>query len=146
MKIPFRILSGFVFLGLILFLLNLDLYEQYSRLEFEKYLRTHSYNTRPKLTKKEWKKLLPKKDRPDLAAEQDFFMTMDPVLKTVPIERLFLAYEAADISRQTRSSAVNWTEHGPNNIGGRTRAIMFDPNDENSQKFENSGNFQRETW
>ena len=59
---------------------------------------------------------------------------MDPVLKTVPIERLFLAYEAADISRQTRSSAVNWTEHGPNNIGGRTRAIMFDPNDETKKK------------
>ena len=30
---------------------------------------------------------------------------------------------------------ANWTEHGPNNVGGRSRAIMFDPNDATNKKF-----------
>ena len=77
----------------------------------------------------EWKKLLPKKDRPDLAAEQDFFMTLDPALKMVPRERLIQAFEKAEISRSLRTTSVEWNEHGPDNVGGRTRAVMFDPND-----------------
>jgi PKD repeat protein len=103
-------------------------YEQ-GRIEFEQFLREHPYNQRPHLTKKEWKKKLTKKDRPDLAMEQNFFMTMDPAIGRVPSERLALAYEAAEISRNRIQRNVDWTEHGPDNIGGRTRAIMFDPND-----------------
>ena len=49
-----------------------------SRIDYEQFLRDHPYNNRPRLTKKEWKKLLPKKDRPDLAAEQDFFYDSRP--------------------------------------------------------------------
>ncbi len=29
---------------------------------------------------------------------------------------------------------VNWAERGPNNVGGRTRALMWDPNDPNTTK------------
>jgi hypothetical protein len=28
-----------------------------------------------------------------------------------------------------RNNRLNWTERGPNNIGGRTRALLVDPND-----------------
>ena len=79
---------------------------------------------------------IPKKDRPDLAAEQDFLLTMDPATGTVPKERLFAANRVA---RQLQSEALArggaplvtqaWEERGPNNFGGRTRALMFDPND-----------------
>ena len=106
-----------------------------NRIDYEQFLRDHPYNNRPKLTKKEWKKLLPKKDRPDLAMEQDFFMTLDPALKMVPRERLIQAFEKAEISRSLRTTSVEWNEHGPDNVGGRTRAVMFDPNDPEGKKF-----------
>ena len=102
-----------------------------NRLEFEEYLRNHPFNQKETLTPAEWKKKLPKKDRPDLAMEQEYFMTMDPATKTVPRERLITAYEYANEIRNSlhRSNTIAWTEHGPNNVAGRTRAIMFDPND-----------------
>ena len=107
-----------------------------NRLEFEEYLRNHPFNQKEILTPAEWKKKLPKKDRPDLAMEQDFFMTMDPELKRVPKERLIIAYEYADELRKSlhRRNTSAWTEHGPNNVAGRTRAIMFDPNDITNKK------------
>ena len=39
--------------------------------------------------------------------------------------------EAALLSGRTPGdgSDNNWIERGPNNVGGRVRAIMFDPND-----------------
>lgn len=100
------------------------------RKNFEKYINDHPYSVRQKLTKKQWKKILPKKDRPDLAMEQNYLMTMDPITREVPSDGLLLAYEAADIYREEPSRDLVWTEHGPNNVGGRTRAVMFDPNDE----------------
>ena len=106
-----------------------------NRIEFEQFLREHPFNQRPQLTKKEWKQKLPKKDRPDLAMEQNFFMTMDPALRRVPSERLARAFEAAELSRSRNQRTVDWTEHGPDNVGGRTRAIMFDPNDATYKKF-----------
>ncbi|MEX1192505.1 MAG: T9SS type A sorting domain-containing protein [Brumimicrobium sp.] len=33
-------------------------------------------------------------------------------------------------ANQTKAITVNWTEHGPDNIGGRTRAILIDHTDE----------------
>lgn len=78
---------------------------------------------------------IPKKDRPDLAAEHDFLMTVDPVLKTVPKERLFVAEEQAkQISMNAAIAGISWTERGPTNVGGRTRGVAFDPNDGTNKK------------
>jgi len=88
---------------------------------------------------------LPKQDRPDLAAEQDYLMTIDPQLKVVPRERLFNAFQSTKkrlknrklnkSSRQQKAiEDVIWEERGPNNVGGRTRAIMWDPNDSENRK------------
>ncbi len=72
-----------------------------------------------------------KRDRMDLAMEQEFEMTKDPKLGIIPKERLIEAYHyAQSISNiQSPLTGVNWTERGPDNVGGRTRAIMVDPND-----------------
>ncbi len=75
-----------------------------------------------------------KKDRPDLAILQDFELTKDPALGYVPTERLYQAYLYAEQLRKspvakTSGITMNWTERGPKNVGGRTRAIMVDPND-----------------
>ncbi|MEO1052506.1 MAG: T9SS type A sorting domain-containing protein [Bacteroidota bacterium] len=77
---------------------------------------------------------IPLQDRPDLAAAYDFEMTKDPALGYVPTKRKLEAYEIAkkqlaSIKRARGIDNVQWDERGPDNIGGRTRAIMFDPND-----------------
>lgn len=79
---------------------------------------------------------IPKRDRPDLAAEHDFLMTVDPALRSVPRERLFVADEQAKtIAMNAAIAGINWTERGPANVGGRTRAMAFDPNDGTNKKF-----------
>ncbi|MBL6447723.1 T9SS type A sorting domain-containing protein [Fulvivirga sp. 29W222] len=81
----------------------------------------------------------PKYDRPDLALLHEFEMTKDPSLGFVPSERKVAAFKEVKSLIRKRATQkaidnVNWTERGPNNVGGRTRALMFDPNDTNAQK------------
>lgn len=83
---------------------------------------------------------IPKRDRPDLAAMFDYKITADPKLGYPPKERLLDAKVQAKKYFQDKKSArgpidnVEWSERGPNNVAGRTRAIMFDPNDESNKK------------
>jgi PKD repeat protein len=80
---------------------------------------------------------IPLKDRMDLAILQEVEKTKDLVTNSVPRERLIAAYAYAEELRaasvQGRMAGVipdmNWTERGPTNVSGRTRAIMIDPND-----------------
>lgn len=80
------------------------------------------------------------RDNPQLAAAQNFEMTKDHALGYPPTERKLQAYtriEEFQKSREGLRSAipgVQWIERGPNNVGGRTRALMFDPNDASSKK------------
>ncbi len=123
----------------------IDTIEQ-KKQKFEAFLYNHEYYTRkpePRPTEfvgKKWqrKKGLgkPKPDRPDLAREHEILMTLDPALGYVPSERLDVAKRRIrDYFRNKAGIAgVNWAERGPNNVGGRTNAIMFDPNDATSKK------------
>ena len=81
----------------------------------------------------------PKEDRPDLAMAQNFLMTMDPSVGRPTPERL------PPIMRRARKMnnyykgipggvSTPWEERGPNNVGGRTRALIFDPNDVNGKR------------
>jgi len=67
---------------------------------------------------------------------QEFRMTQDPHLNTIPRERLMEAKQYMDrlIATGTgtitgRPSALGWQERGPNNVAGRTRAILLDKRD-----------------
>ena len=64
-------------------------------------------------------------------ALQEFEKTKDPTTGTVPKERLLEAKKVIKGLRNARSPIPNiaWTERGPNNVGGRTRAIFFDKRD-----------------
>ncbi|MEM9325998.1 MAG: fibronectin type III domain-containing protein [Bacteroidota bacterium] len=79
---------------------------------------------------------IPKYDRPDLAVLQNFEMTRDPASNSVPTARAMSAFAQVkrDIASARAIPGVSWTERGPDNIGGRTRAVMFDPNDPSGQK------------
>ena len=70
----------------------------------------------------------------DKLMEQEFRMTRDPQLNIIPRERLEIA--RAYMERQQdqlgltgRTTALTWQERGPNNIGGRTRAMLIDKRD-----------------
>lgn len=87
--------------------------------------------------------MLPKDNREENEQEElekrayhEFVMTVDPQLGYVPTERLLIGEQrAAEIMQglsntaPTSISSLTWTERGPNNIGGRTRAIIFDKTD-----------------
>lgn len=74
-----------------------------------------------------------KKESPDMFYEFDKLKRLDPATGEVPADGLMRAYQ--DLRRQFgdlssgRNNALQWEERGPNNVGGRTRAIMWDPND-----------------
>ncbi|MEO7265349.1 MAG: T9SS type A sorting domain-containing protein [Ferruginibacter sp.] len=67
------------------------------------------------------------------AFQQEFNLTKDPATNTVPRERLFEAAEQAKnfftLTPNLAISGINWVERGPSNIGGRTRALIFDTRD-----------------
>lgn len=72
------------------------------------------------------------RDGPLEALKRDIEMMKDPALGYVPSERLLAAKEYKDqLMRDNIApiSGVSWKEQGPNNVGGRTRALMVDPND-----------------
>ncbi len=95
--------------------------KEYSRDSWEQYL---SY---------EYQKIPAGAGKPDMAAMQNYFMTIDPELKHVPSERLYSAYMKTKdllLQKESKNSATDleWIETG-SNMGGRTRAIMWNPND-----------------
>ncbi|MFZ1676949.1 MAG: GEVED domain-containing protein [Saprospiraceae bacterium] len=106
-----------------------------SKLAWGDRITHHPFYTRPHKSKEEWEET-PAQDRPDLAFELDFMKTMDPALGAVPYERLFKANMDLQRAMKQRApiSGVSWKERGPYNVGGRTRAIMFDPNDATHKK------------
>ena len=82
-------------------------------------------------------------DFPELRQEFERLRTMNPYTRTIPADAIESAnrhvQNQLNIQKkkaQTNSAIPNvvWKERGPNNIGGRTRAIMFDSNDPNKHK------------
>lgn len=69
-------------------------------------------------------------DNPEMAAFHDFLMTVDPATGRVPSERLIRACEETRRAAEMKSSAsqLTWESYGAE-MGGRTRMIMYDPND-----------------
>lgn len=107
--------------------------------KYNTYIANHPFNNRPFMSKEDLK-AIPKTDRPDLAYEYDWLITQDPKTGDVPWQRLLpelrkLHGSAAPQTVAPGGSATNkWVERGPNNIGGRTRGIMFDPKDATNKK------------
>lgn len=73
---------------------------------------------------------IPKADRPDVAAIQNYFQTLDPDLGYVPLKRQYTAFlqTQQQAERGNRNLTISWQGQRAE-MGGRTRAIMFDPND-----------------
>jgi hypothetical protein len=104
----------------------------FQRARFESFLK-QEYHKLPHSSSKTEKETTA--DQPDMAALQDYFMTVDPATGTIPRERLYQAYlDTRNIMKQKSSGvSITWTGYS-SNMGGRTRAIMYDPNDPTKHK------------
>ena len=116
---------------------------QNSKYDFEKKMHLENLSKSPftktkKLSKQERKKLeLP----PNAYNDELWELTMDPVLGRPRTENLFKVQEEQELLRSIRKEGVPgespemaWVQKGPNNISGRTKGVLWDPNDNLNQR------------
>lgn len=94
-------------------------------------LKNHPFNKRLELTKSQRKDLgMP----PNKYYEQEYLLEINPNTgRTHPENLIELQKELKALRKQQRvpgdATDNMWVERGPNNVGGRTRVVFFDPND-----------------
>ena len=99
------------------------------------FIQNHKYNNSASLTKKERKdKGLP----PNAYYEQEYLNEINPYTGITHKENVFALQKELELNKYKQrvpgDAADNaWVERGPNNIGGRTRAVIFDPNDDSNE-------------
>lgn len=125
--------------------------ETLTREEYENFLNNHPYTAMMNTPSKGKKESEDEEgESPDMAMLQNFLMTMDPAQhrptpwvlesqnkKTAVIRDAEKNNEA--VTATSLSTGTVWTERGPKQVGGRTRALMFDPNDANKRKVWSGG-------
>ena len=128
-----------LFLALMLIIVSMIIYYgNIHKSDVEKLRDQHQYSLDNSPFKKS--KSLSKKERirlglpPNAYNEQMWELTMDPATGRPMPERVEkLQQELRNNRSENRGGGGDdfseWTERGPNNIGGRTRGVMFDPND-----------------
>ena len=133
-KYIFKILTLCFGFGAIIFLFN-NLNQTSSREDYAKFINSHKYA-------KDRYDLSPDKYgiTPDKAYEQDYLRTLDPSTGKPEPTRLNAIYKQVN-QKLAKASAVpgsssntTWVERGPDNVAGRTRALMFDPNASSGNK------------
>jgi photosystem II stability/assembly factor-like uncharacterized protein len=73
-----------------------------------------------------------KRTRIDEMMLQQFELTKDPALGYPPTERLMSVYNYIETTAFDKNSPISnarWIEHGPYQVGGRTRTLLIDKND-----------------
>ncbi len=105
------------------------------REEYEEFLLGESSRIMDDVTELEG---LPKPGQPEMAAVQNYFMTLDPVEKRVPLERLKTGYKLTkerenDLRLKSTASTLDWNIVS-SNMGGRVRVIEYDPNYPNDDR------------
>lgn len=101
----------------------------------ENFIDNHHYQKTMVLSKEERKGLsLP----PNKYLEQEYLLEMNPKTGRPETEKLLALQEEFESNRQNKSVPGNnlnaWVERGPRNVPGRTRAIMYDPNDTSNKR------------
>jgi len=124
--------STLVVLAALLFIFGYFTWEHYTEKKYEGKEREHE----EEMEGEEDMDKDQRQDGIDLAMAYEFKITNDPVLNTVPRERLIAAdnyrkQKTASFNNRTATavSGISWSERGPNNVGGRTRSIIYDLND-----------------
>jgi len=100
-----------------------------------KFLANSPFNQTQSLSKAERKKLgIP----PNKYLERQWELTMNPEMGRPTPEKLRVIQKEMHRQFQTKgvpgTNSIPWIERGPGNVGGRTKAVMFDPNDPTHKK------------
>ena len=120
---------------LILLLNSESIIIEYKKNSHKKHLENSPFKESLKLSKADRKANgLP----PNKYHEQMWELSIDPIVGRPMIEKLYKLQEEQQKNRMNsarktlvpgESAEMAWKERGPNNVGGRTKGIMFDPND-----------------
>ena len=111
--------------------LNQESEAEITKKKHAEFLKSHPYNQSLLLTKKERKaKGMP----PNKYFEQEYLLEMNPNTGRTHPENITSIQQELKTKRRLQrvpgdASDNMWVERGPNNVGGRTRTLMFDPND-----------------
>jgi len=102
-------------------------------------LKHHPYTKRLEQLQRKYRRSGELQATPEQAWMQDFLWTMDPQRKRPTPEVLPGILEEMRKTRNVAmglpgATAAPWVSRGPNNIGGRTRALAWDPNDPTRKK------------
>lgn len=124
---PIRFYSFLLFSFILLFSCNSDSDISRLRNQHAYFLEKSPVKNINHLSKKERKELgIPN----EKYLERMWELTMNPSLGYPTTEKLFEIQKELDNNRSVPGDAINaWIERGPNNVGGRTKALLFDPND-----------------
>ena len=107
--------------------------------EFKALMDNHPIQERLKLSKSERKKAgIP----PNRYFDDQYLLEMNPATGKTNPENIQAIIEEERNSKLLRNSAKSpgetsenaWVDRGPNNIGGRTRVVFYDPNDVNGKR------------
>ncbi|WP_152285880.1 T9SS type B sorting domain-containing protein [Flavicella marina] len=107
-----------------------------AKLKHQEFLENSPFKETLKLSKVQRKeKGLP----PNKYYEREWELTMNPAIGVPEPEKTLALQEklnSKSLQRKTPGDAVNnpWVERGPNNVGGRTRVVFFDPNDAGNKR------------
>ncbi len=72
---------------------------------------------------------IPKERRIEGMAEQEFELTRDIATNSIPRQQIFKIKEQIQNNMYRSGTSISWEERGPDNFGGRTRTMAFDPSD-----------------
>ena len=129
---------------MMIFLFNFDsISVSIKRTLHKENLKNNPFKESYNLSKEERKSIgLP----PNKYFEQLWRLSMDPVQGRPLFEDLHKLQEELNETRKIRQNTVpgesidaKWIERGPNNVGGRTKAMMFDPNDSTGETVFSGG-------
>ncbi len=106
------------------------------RQQHQQFLENSPFQKSQSLTKEERKKLgVP----PNKYLERQWELTMNPYLGRPTPEKLHALEKSLKELKKYRRSMPGqgdnpWIERGPDNVGGRAKAVLFDPNDPNQKR------------
>ncbi len=100
------------------------------------FLKNHPYNKTLLLTKKERRA---RGISPNKYFEQEYLLEINPQTGRTHPENVFRLQKELNDQRKLQrvpgdATDNKWVERGPNNVGGRTKVILFDPNDATNKR------------
>jgi hypothetical protein len=142
--IPFLMVMFTCIIFLVHFYVSVPAKPLTQREKFSLFLKEHPFNNHQKaeldiLGEEKEEENENEADAPNLAWEQDYLRTLNPALgrptpEVLPGILKQIKSLNTQLGKTPGSSTTPWVERGPNNVGGRTRAITWDPNDVTGKK------------